>query len=67
MRREGARWRDTRHACMHAHRAKAGAYCWLPLHPQAGWVPEVGYAFQIRSGEPFALTSFALSLLLVFR
>jgi hypothetical protein len=49
---------------------------WLPTLPacgpfflpvQAGLVPQVPADLQIRSGEPFSLTSFALSLLLVFR
>lgn len=45
--------------------ATASLPCCSP--PQAGLVPEIAYAFQIRDSAPFNLTSFALSLLLVFR
>lgn len=38
----------------------------LPLHPQAGYLPMFP-ELKLASNAPFGLTSFALSLLLVFR
>lgn len=57
---------DEGHSALVCLLTSAPARCLLP---QAGLLPlpEVAHQLQMRSTEPFALTSFALSLLLVFR